>query len=911
MGRFCLILLLVNFSYAQTTEISGTILDNSSNNPLADVFVSVENSNHFTTTNTEGIFRISHKNIPEGPQFLIVSKDGFLSQRIPVIIYDSEKNELAPVFLIEDFSDSPEVGIIFLSDDQLDEEEGVVYSISGFLQGTDDVFLQAAAYDFSRAFFSPRGFDSSNGKLLINGIEMNKFHNGRPLWANWGGLSGALRNRSFAVNTTANDYVFGDLAGTANITMRASQYRKGGRISYSAGNRNYRGYATAFYNSGLQKNGWAYSVLMGRRFAEEGYIDGTLYDANSIFLSFEKKINSDHSLNFTGFYTPNRRGKSAAQTQEVYDLKGKKYNSFWGFQEGELRNSRIQKVSEPVFMLNHFWSISENTELNTNIGYQTGFRSDSRLGYDNVPSPDPAYYQNLPSYFLSFSDVENAEKAKSDFINGGQIDWISLYETNIFYGGTARYYLYENRVVDNQWTISSILNSKLKEGINLSGSVNYRKLNSHNYAKMLDLLGAKEYLDIDVFKTGNASQSDLNHPNRNVRADDTFKYNYEFDVSSSEGFLQTDFSFTKFDFYIGGKIGQTNYQRDGLYRNGSYPEGTDSYGKSEKLNFTTYGGKAGFLYKVSGKHGVELNAAYFTEAPSLQNSFSNSRQNNATVLGLTEVKKSIFDFSYLFRSQFIKARLSGYYSRIDDLTGISFFYADGIAVDDRNFKSAFIQEILTDIAIENLGMEFGMETQISSEIKVKTVAALGQHIYAKNPNLYITSDVFKNPQFYGETHLKNYKIPGGPQRAFHLGVDYRNPKSWWLNLSGNYFSNSYLNVSPLTRTKNFYLDSDGIPFENYDETTARKLLKQEKFDAYFVVNAAGGKSWRHKRYYFGLSGVVGNILNQDHKTGGYEQGRNSNYNSLLADVNNGNRIFGPKYWYGYGTTYNLTFYISF
>lgn len=912
MKNCYLIIFFVNLSYAQTTVISGVILDNISNNPLVDVEILIEKTNLSAKSNSEGNFIISDKSIPEGPQFLIVYKEGFITQRIPVIIYDREKNELSPVFLVEDFSvQSSEVGIIFLADDELDEEEGVIYSISGFLQGSDDVFLQAVAYDFSNTFFNPRGFDSSNGKLLINGIEMNKFYNSRPNWANWGGMSGVLINRDFSMNTTSNDYDFGDLAGTTNIIMRASQFQKKGRISYSAGNKTYRGYTTASYHSGLQKSGWAYSVLIGRRFANEGYIDGTLYDGNSLFLSVEKKINPNHSINFTGFYTPNRRGKSAAQTQEVYDLKGRKYNSFWGYQEGELRNSRIRKIYEPVFMLNHFWNISENTELNTHIGFQTGFRSDSRLGYDKVPSPDPAYYQNLPSYFLGFSDYENAEKAKSDFINDGQIDWLNLYETNILYDGMARYYLYEDRVEDRQWMLNSILNSKLKEGVNLSAAVSYRKLNSHNYAKMSDLLGGSGYLDIDVFKTGDASQSDLNHPDRIIKENETFKYNYVFDVSSYGGFIQTDFSFLNFDFYIGGKIGQTYYQRNGLYRNGAYPEKDDSFGKSEKLNFTTYGGKAGFLYKISGKHGVELNGAYFTDAPSLQNSFSNSRQNNATVLGLTEVKKSNIDINYLFRNSFFQTRLSGYYSRIQDLTEISFFYADGIAVDDRNFKSAFIQEVLTDIDIENIGLELGIETRISAVIKLKAVMALGQYIYAKNPNVYVTSDVFDNPQFYGESHLKNYKIPKGPQQAFQLGMEYRNPKFWWFGVTGNYFSNAYIHVSPITRTKNFYMDPNGNSFENYDENIAKKLLKQEKFNPFFLVNVVGGKSWRYKKYHIGFLATINNILNQEYRTGGYEQGRNSNYKSLLDDVNKDIRVFSPKYWYGYGATYNLNVYIRF
>ena len=104
---------------------------------------------------------------------------------------------------------------------------------------------------------------------------------------------------------------------------------------------------------------------------------------------------------------------------------------------------------------------------------------------------------------------------------------------------------------------------------------------------------------------------------------------------------------------------------------------------------------------------------------------------------------------------------------------------------------------------------------------------------------------------------------------------------------------------------------DGLPFNDYDTSTARELLKQEKFEDYMVVNAVGGKSWKIDDYYIGLFATINNILNHDYKTGGFEQGRNANYQELSADVNKPRRVFGPKYWYGRGTNYFLNLYFRF
>ena len=56
----------------------------------------------------------------------------------------------------------------------------------------------------------------------------------------------------------------------------------------------------------------------------------------SIFLSLEKKINNNHSLNFSSITASNKRGKSSPNTQEVFDLKGIQYSSYWGYQNGKL-----------------------------------------------------------------------------------------------------------------------------------------------------------------------------------------------------------------------------------------------------------------------------------------------------------------------------------------------------------------------------------------------------------------------------------------------------------------------------------------------------------------------------------------------------------------------------------------------
>ena len=102
-----------------------------------------------------------------------------------------------------------------------------------------------------------------------------------------------------------------------------------------------------------------------------------------------------------------------------------------------------------------------------------------------------------------------------------------------------------------------------------------------------------------------------------------------------------------------------------------------------------------------------------------------------------------------------------------------------------------------------------------------------------------------------------------------------------------------------------------MPLNDYDPDVARELLKQEEFDDYMVVNLVGGKSWKIGDYFVGFFASVNNLLDKEYKTGGFEQARNANYTELLEDVSSPKRRFGPKYWYGRGTTYFLNVYFRF
>jgi hypothetical protein len=916
--------------FAQQTLIKGSVLDGLTFEPLEDVNIAIEGTELNVKTDALGVFIFS-KNVPLGEQTLRISKTGYISNRYPIIVNEGKTVNITDMTLDRDASDTDDLFIITLSDDELNADANGADNISGLLASSLDVFQRTAAFEFSSSFFRVRGLDSNNGSILLNGIEMNKVYNGRPQWSNWGGINDVLRNQELTTGLTPSNYNFGGVLGTTNINLRASQARPGGRITYSSSNRSYTNRIMGTYASGLLKNNWAYTVSVGRRWGNEGYQDATSYSSNSFFTSIEKKISDKHSLNVTAIYTPNKRGKSSPNTQEVYDLKDIKYNEYWGLQNDEKRNSRIKEVNEPIIMLNHYWDLNSKTAINTNVGYQFGKLGNSRLDYngtdlvDGIPqgggaNPSPAYYQKLPSYFeRNFPDnLGLAYLALKEFQTNGQIKWDAMYKANIDHaqnGGNAIYALYEDRVDDSQITVNSILNKTINNHVLFNAAINFKSLKSENFASPIDLLGASTYLDIDAFASNiDEAQNDLLNPNRLVGVGDKFKYNYNITANVLKAYAQAQFSYNILDFYVSASVNSTQYQREGIYQNGGFPD--NSLGKGDKQSFMGFGAKGGATYKLSGKHVFDFNVGYIKRAPSIQNTYSNSRENHNVVPNISEENIMSTDASYILRSSIVKAKLTGYYTKITDANEIGFFFADGVGGDN----AVFVQEILQGIDKKHFGGELGIEAQVTPTIKLKGAAAVGQFTYDNNPNLYLTTEPSEEAveagfvdgiKDFGETKLKNYKLSSGPQSAYSIGFEYRDPDFWWFGATANFFSNTYLDVSPLTRSSNFNTDFDGNVFNDYDEDLARELLKQEQFDDYMSVNLVGGKSWKIGEYYIGFFASINNLLDAVYKTGGFEQGRNANYRELRDDKALDTPVFGPKYWYGRGTTYFLNLNLRF
>ncbi len=669
----------------------------------------------------------------------------------------------------------------------------------------------------------------------------------------------------------------------------------------------------ATYTSGTARNNLAYTFSASRRWAREGYISGTLYDAYSFFGALEYQFNQRNTIAATAILAKNRRGRSSAFTEEVFELAGARYNPHWGLQDGRIRNARERDIFEPIFMFNHYYS-SNHFQLTTGVAYQTGIHARSRLGYYNAPNPDPTNFRYLPSFYINNpvgADFTNAALARNGFLENPQLNWEQLYTANTSPEnlGKAAYVLYDDSIKDAQLSVTSIANISLTPNLVIDFGASYRSLTSMNYAQIVDLLGAEFHEDVDPFS---ATQNDLNGV-LNKTEGAQFSYNYDINASEWNSFAQLKMTSSAWSGFASATVSSTSYQRVGRYQNERFLE--SSFGESEQLRFSNYGVKAGMSYRVTGRHWITTSAALLQRAPTLQNVFINPRENNEIVPNLQSETVNTVDVNYLLRHPDITGRLTGFYTRFRNTTDVNFFFVDA------GVGSDFVQEVLTDLDKLHMGIELGLEYQASPQVKVSLAGTVAKYVYASNPNVTINFDTAGAEEDLiapegnldlGTATIKELKLAQGPQTAIALGLEYRDPDYWWVGATVNYLADSYSSISTITRTPSFVLNPDtGQPFPEATPENVAALLRQTPMDDFYLLNVVGGKSWLLDGKYISLFVSINNVFDQVFRTGGFEQSRNGNFGQLQQDSLRDNPSFAPKYWYGFGRTYFLNLAISF
>lgn len=803
------------------------------------------------------------------------------------------------------------------TESQLGEDEDMTQNVI-MMNSNSNVYTSNVGYLWSPVRFKFRAYSSQYSDIYMNGVQVNNLENGQFNYSTIGGMNDATRNQDAATPFEVNAFGMSSIGGSSNYDFRASNYAAGNKVTLSGLNRNYTLRAMYTYGTGLTKKGWAFFGTVGYRWANmnTAAVDGTFYNSLGYFLSAQKVINENHSLNLATWGNPTERAQQGASTDEAYWLANdRQYNPYWGYQNGEKRASRVVNNYEPSVLLTWDYKINERMKLTTSAFTKYAKYSSTRLNY-NGQNPAPDYWKNFPSYnYDVWSNTGTAdeyaawEKSRDYWmsdIRHRQIDFDKLYFANQQLNTTGHDAVYWIEAKHNDhlanslgstfdWSIDN--STKFQVGLQLANNKGY------HYSTMEDLLGGAYFHNVNTYAQGRFAsndseiQYDLNNPNGVVREGDKMRYDYDIISQNAKAWA----SFVKdkgiSHNYLSVKMGATQMWRNGHMLNGFYDPAKGwaknaSYGKSGKAHFLDGGFKVGSTLNLGKGNSISMGVGYEARAPRASVAFESPEMNNNFVPNLKKEKIFSAELGYALNCSWARLNLTGYYTHTYDGTDWQNFYFDDV--------NSFTYVSLTGLEKDYYGAELGVTFKVTSNFDINVTGTMAEAKYTSNSRVdYMLSTEGTTKQDI--CYNKGMRESGTPLAAVSLGLSYR-IKGWYLDLTGNYYDRIYLSYSPCMR---YYetLSKAGY-VNNVNGQDVINVPQQAKGNGGFMLDASIGHQFKVAKRPLSVNLMLTNITNnQKICTGGYEQSR-SDYSVNSATGTASDRTYkfsnNPKKFYALG-----------
>ena len=803
------------------------------------------------------------------------------------------------------------------TESQLGEDEDMTQNVI-MMNSNSNVYTSNVGYLWSPVRFKFRAYSSQYSDIYMNGVQVNNLENGQFNYSTIGGMNDATRNQDAATPFEVNAFGMSSIGGSSNYDFRASNYAAGNKVTLSGLNRNYTLRAMYTYGTGLTKKGWAFFGTVGYRWANmnTAAVDGTFYNSLGYFLSAQKVINENHSLNLATWGNPTERAQQGASTDEAYWLANdRQYNPYWGYQNGEKRASRVVNNYEPSVLLTWDYKINERMKLTTSAFTKYAKYSSTRLNY-NGQNPAPDYWKNFPSYnYDVWSNTGTAdeyaawEKSRDYWMSSirhRQIDFDKLYFANQQLNTTGHDAVYWIEAKHNDhlanslgstfdWSIDN--STKFQVGLQLANNKGY------HYSTMEDLLGGAYFHNVNTYAQGRYAsndseiQYDLNNPNGVVREGDKMRYDYDIISQNAKAWA----SFVKdkgiSHNYLSVKMEATQMWRNGHMLNGFYDPAKGwaknaSYGKSGKAHFLDGGFKVGSTLNLGKGNSISMGVGYEARAPRASVAFESPEMNNNFVPNLKKEKIFSAELGYALNCSWARLNLTGYYTHTYDGTDWQNFYFDDV--------NSFTYVSLTGLEKDYYGAELGVTFKVTSNFDINVTGTMAEAKYTSNSRVdYMLSTEGTTKQDI--CYNKGMRESGTPLAAISLGLSYR-IKGWYLDLTGNYYDRIYLSYSPCMR---YYetLSKAGY-VNNVNGQDVINVPQQAKGNGGFMLDASIGHQFKVAKRPLSVNLMLTNITNnQKICTGGYEQSR-SDYSVDSATGTASDRTYkfsnNPKKFYALG-----------
>jgi iron complex outermembrane recepter protein len=572
----------------------------------------------------------------------------------------------------------------------------------------------------------------------------------------------------------------------------------------------------------------------------DGFVDGTPFESYSYFANISKRINDEHTIAFSIFGAPQwhgQRDRYSKMSIEEFQDKGIKYNPDWGYKNGEVYHAEKNKYHKPQAILNHFWTMDENTSLITSVYASVG------TGYGTGEYGGSKFYAD-------------------DYQREDQIDFDKIVDENIAAGNAGAETILRTSNNNHQWY--GLITSFNKEigNLDLMAGLDGRYYIGEHYREVEDLLGGQFYID-DV---------DYNNTTKIVKKGDKIAYANDGRVGWIGGFAQAEYSLDKLNAFVSLALSNKSYKRvdyfnyftddliDQINNDAALEQQhRDDIGdrkfleamkgqESDWVGFLGYSIKGGANYNLTDNHNVFFNTGYFERQPDFDAVFLNYIND---VNEEAENEKAFsFELGYGYRSNKFSVNVNAYYTKWGDKTITNSNYTTDPVTQERTYFTANILGI--DAA--HMGVELDFIAKPTSKLEISGFASIGDWRWlsdVEDVGVYDDNQVKLDSV---DLYLKDVHVGDAAQTTFGLGIDYELLKGLKFGADYNFYGNLYSAFEVEDRNEKFTENPDSwkLPYYSLVDLNLRYNFKisdlkatlycnvDNLFDTEYISEAQGG-----------------------------------------------------------------------
>jgi len=759
--KIFLLFLIFSNVFPQQTTLSGKITDSKNGNSLPNCNILISELEIGTESNLSGFYEI--KNIKKNNYNLVVSFVGYKTIKQQVTL---DKDTVINFALIEESilideslvkSNKPklrETPIAFTEKNAAEINMMLgTQDIPNALNSTPSYYVSSQGGGTGDLRLNMRGFTQTNIAIMVNGIPVNNPENGEIYWSNWSGISDVVSSVQAQRGLSANPYSTSAVGGLINIqTYGVGNRDEFVKIRSEFGSDNFRK-GTISFNKTIIPNKLFFTALLSRK-TWDGYADQTWLDEYTYYFAVGGVI-GNHSLELQTVGSPQEHGQRlSAQTIGTWNNLGKKFNSDWGYLNGEPLNLRDNNFHKPTINLNHNWQITNNLLMSNLLYYSPG------KGGGTIP----AWGANFGRTAEGLVDF-NTEWAK----NSTNVD--SSYHPTLHYTSNAL----RKAVHSHQWFGMLSTFRYILRNTTLTFGVDGKIYSAQNYNTVGNLLGG----DYTIWS------SDVNKPwDKLLYEGDVVDFNADSFAKHFGGFVQTEFLLDKISTYFNMTSSYTAYNRIDYF---NYLT-TDPKRETGWKSFVGFTIKAGLNYNIDTKSNIYFNGGYFSKPPLSENVFDYS---NNVYDNVKNEKVYNYEIGYGFNNSRLEFKTNIYYTiwkdrsirqMIQDINSGEFFYSNILGANARH-----------------MGFEFESSYLISKHFIVSGMLSVSNNKWTNNVSAVMYPESNPNQQETYNSYVEGLYVGGFPMLLTSLSLRYSlslgHTNEFYINPIYRYRDNQYANYN--------------------------------------------------------------------------------------------------------------------